>query len=1093
MDDVVLRNKPRVEFKTIGQIVEELENLSNELGDGGDNSELKRQFEAAVEKTREVLLKNGYRTNSSQFFNSKELQIIIGDLEKLGRETEIENILKDSEEFVKPESSLDKMTLDELVADYEKAQESRQTQIQKEIYKRTGKENVKQFIESQRKIAEQTPKTTPNEAEEYKKATGEEKAEIKENLYNKSGVEDTEQYVQKIEEVLKDNSSDFEKLSPKLRNEIAEELAVNRIIEEEETAKIVEKIVFEREVSSEKIEKSLKSVKDSNKIERLARKVEEIRAEIKVKSKAEEIAQKTLSNFKEREIPVEERSMVELEENILRAWKEGDRLKIPHSFGEKSNDIAVIEAIKATDKFKEENIVTVVNYRANELGREIGFELRKNGVKDESLIREYIDTTNQLNNNPETARIETNRSETADFIESKRKDFGAGQIERSIDEARFMAKNVVMAPKKFNKIISRYNKIRNKIGADKLPKIKEIRVTEKMTSLFKNSPQMVKMMNGAQRMVGFINKVNAIPGNFLTRIGVEKVGMNVLGRIGGQASVEFVKNASLVIAEQGTFQGIRSIATALFTKGAVTTAAGGGAAAGSGALAGAVAAFQAIPVVGQIVLVVVAGIMILKPVVGAGKKLLGKVFHVNPEGVKNFISDSLGLGKIAGSVGQFVFDIGALLIGIPTVLAAINFTAIIAPVVIFFFLGTFLYSMLQQNLVSSIVPPAATGGGNCVLKSTADNEGMINCDQNAPANDYPGINKANFVRVANTWHEGKNYSEECYNDTVNRALCAGINPAYALWAWVHESGASNYSINEVEDFGIHGQASAPPKNYSAQISYFLKLNPGQACPNLDYWLSFATNYLTGGCDPDAVVARGQTGRTYLKEMQETWSWISSEPMPSGIKISAGGQNCGSVNNGSEDEPIVREYTDEKGQVWICYGGQGNNEGEIPDFEPWDPNVPVPEGCPSGRPTNGYFTQGPFAISCSHENMSVPAVDFGAGDGTAIVATHPGVAVQNYDSIYGYYIDVHGKCDGVDFYTRYAHMPANGFRVENNSQVSAGQQIGVVDNTGSSTGSHLHYHISGLDKNKFGQYLGLTLSETQQLWGCCGSWNGKACP
>jgi len=126
-------------------------------------------------------------------------------------------------------------------------------------------------------------------------------------------------------------------------------------------------------------------------------------------------------------------------------------------------------------------------------------------------------------------------------------------------------------------------------------------------------------------------------------------------------------------------------------------------------------------------------------------------------------------------------------------------------------------------------------------------------------------------------------------------------------------------------------------------------------------------------------------------------------------------------------------------------------------------------------------------------MSSPAIDIGAGNGTPIVATHPGVAVLNHDSVYGFYIDIHGRCEGKDFYTRYAHMPNGGYRIGNNETVSAGQTIGVVNNTGSSSGPHLHYHISGLETSKFGQYLGLSVSQTQQLWGCCGSWNGKYCP
>jgi len=380
-----------------------------------------------------------------------------------------------------------------------------------------------------------------------------------------------------------------------------------------------------------------------------------------------------------------------------------------------------------------------------------------------------------------------------------------------------------------------------------------------------------------------------------------------------------------------------------------------------------------------------------------------------------------------------------------------------------------------------------------VLKSETESGGLINCDQTAPENGFPGINKESFVSLANRWRTGKNYSEECYNDTVNRALCAGINPAYALWVWVHESGASNYSIANVEDFGIHGQAAAPPKDFNAQINYFLKLDPGSACVNDpriggNYWLGFATNYLNGSCDPDEKnVTNGQTGREYLAEMQTSWGWVSSLPMPADIHAAKGGKDCGNIGNNSDSE-INNEYTDENGDVWVCYG-----EVNQPGFEPWDPSIPVPEGCPSGRPTSGGFTQGPFAQGCTHQNMQSPAVDIGTGNGTPIYATHAGVAEIGYSDMPGFYVILHGICEGKSFTTHYYHMPEGGQRVSSNQQVKAGDLIGIVNNMGNSTGPHLHYQINGLDVNKFGQYLGLSVAETQQLWGCCGSWNGKYCP
>jgi hypothetical protein len=918
--------------------------------------------------------------------------------------------------------------------------------------------------------------------------------------------EEISKIIQKTEEVwpqlLAQKKEISEKqISPEIKEKIVEGLKLGSQNRNEKIFEIVEDASLKNEQGYKvnELKKELKKrINDPEKIDSLIQRVEEVRAEIKIEEKATEIAKITYEKLLEKKLPINKNLQTKIKNKILIAWRNGDEIKIPLELAE-INETKVItkEAEGAANIFKNQNIIAIVNYRREILGKEIRQELRKNGIQDETLIREYAAVVNKLTNNSESARIEENRSDIYNFVKNENPNKGPGEIERSIDEARFMASNVVMAPKKFNKLVQKYNILREKIGSDKLPKIKEVRVVEKMTAVFKESPKLLKLMNGAQKMIGIWEKVGAFPGNLLTKIGVKKAGLKVLEKIGGQAAIELVKNSAVIIAKEGTVQGVKSIAVGIMGKGAVV--AGGSTGAGTG-IAAVVAAFQALPVVGQVIAVVaiavVAVVAIVKPIVKAAKKLIYKITGIDMNGVKRFLSETLGLGKFIGNVGQFFFDLGTFLIGIPALFGLINLAAIVTPVVIFFFLGTFTYSLLSENLLSSLIPPVQTGGGYCVLKSSLVSEGgdgSINCDQRAPENDFQGINRASFVSLANRWTTGKNYSEECYNDTVNRALCAGINPAYALWAWVHESGASNYSIENVEDFGIHGQPSAPPKNYSAQLNYFLKLDPGSACvddPRIggDYWLAFATNYLNGSCDPDEKnPISGGTGRDYLAEMQNTWGWVSSLPMPDSINVPVAGKNCDQIGDGS-DLPITDEYTDENGDVWVCFGDVGDTPGEIPNFDPWDPSIPVPEGCPSGLPSAGYFTQGPFAPGCSHQNMGVPAIDLGAGAGTPIYATHPGVAVLSYDDIYGFFIDVHGKCEGKDFYTRYAHMPQGGYRVGNNQTVSAGQQIGVVNNTGSSTGNHLHYHITGLDTNKFGQYLGLDVHTTQALWGCC-----EVCP
>ena len=82
------------------------------------------------------------------------------------------------------------------------------------------------------------------------------------------------------------------------------------------------------------------------------------------------------------------------------------------------------------------------------------------------------------------------------------------------------------------------------------------------------------------------------------------------------------------------------------------------------------------------------------------------------------------------------------------------------------------------------------------------------------------------------------------------------------------------------------------------------------------------------------------------------------------------------------------------------------------------------------------------------------VDLAADSGTPIVATRSGVISRTtYDSSSGYYVVVDHQ-DG--FESKYLHMTH--YIVSPGQQVSAGQVIGYVGSTGTSTGAHLHFSI-----------------------------------
>jgi murein DD-endopeptidase MepM/ murein hydrolase activator NlpD len=83
------------------------------------------------------------------------------------------------------------------------------------------------------------------------------------------------------------------------------------------------------------------------------------------------------------------------------------------------------------------------------------------------------------------------------------------------------------------------------------------------------------------------------------------------------------------------------------------------------------------------------------------------------------------------------------------------------------------------------------------------------------------------------------------------------------------------------------------------------------------------------------------------------------------------------------------------------------------------------------------------------------VDFTADIGTEVYATGDGVVEVVESGAWGY-----GKSivinHGFGYKTRYAHLSA--FKIRAGQKVKRGELIGLVGNTGKSTGPHLHYEV-----------------------------------
>lgn len=113
-----------------------------------------------------------------------------------------------------------------------------------------------------------------------------------------------------------------------------------------------------------------------------------------------------------------------------------------------------------------------------------------------------------------------------------------------------------------------------------------------------------------------------------------------------------------------------------------------------------------------------------------------------------------------------------------------------------------------------------------------------------------------------------------------------------------------------------------------------------------------------------------------------------------------------------------------------------------------------------KPTSGYFTSG-FGYRIhpiTHKRKLHAGIDFGnpapnvpvyaAADGTVIRAA--------YSSSYGNVVYISHSINGKIYTTVYAHQER--LLVSSGQTVKQGQQIGIMGNTGNSTGKHLHFEI-----------------------------------
>ena len=149
----------------------------------------------------------------------------------------------------------------------------------------------------------------------------------------------------------------------------------------------------------------------------------------------------------------------------------------------------------------------------------------------------------------------------------------------------------------------------------------------------------------------------------------------------------------------------------------------------------------------------------------------------------------------------------------------------------------------------------------------------------------------------------------------------------------------------------------------------------------------------------------------------------------------------------------------------------------PSLNPTQTFIPAPTGIPTPSPTLTpkllvyFFPVQPVDVaSYAHGHHDYPAVDIFAPEGTAFVAVTNGIvdfvsyedrwqpAIDDPSTRGGISIAIIGD-DGVRYYG--SHLSSIAAGIERGQQVSAGQVIGYIGNTGNARGidPHLHFGIS----------------------------------
>ena len=113
--------------------------------------------------------------------------------------------------------------------------------------------------------------------------------------------------------------------------------------------------------------------------------------------------------------------------------------------------------------------------------------------------------------------------------------------------------------------------------------------------------------------------------------------------------------------------------------------------------------------------------------------------------------------------------------------------------------------------------------------------------------------------------------------------------------------------------------------------------------------------------------------------------------------------------------------------------------------------------PSAVPISSGF--GDRVAPCRYCSSNHRGVDFTPGNGAPIFAIADGVVTTaEFGGGYGQYVYIEHEINGQRILSVYAHMQRGSSPLRVGEEIKVGDFIGLVGNTGTSTGAHLHFEI-----------------------------------